>query len=127
MAGAARVGASASQAFQIDIAEATGWNARQAACVQGIFVALEWINGATGGADLYVAVKIPGTGLVVEGYDNQQLVLDGTHRETVAAPTNVDGFTGQALLDGLTVHVRSDWASASNSGVPATVTVALWT
>ena len=95
--------------------------------VDAIEVRLTWTNGAMAGADLYVGVEVPATGLSVVGNDQQQLVADGAHEETVVAALGWGEHDPVALADGIIVVVLSDWASLSQSGLPATVTVTLLT
>ncbi|MEK6976476.1 MAG: hypothetical protein AABY18_09065 [Candidatus Thermoplasmatota archaeon] len=96
-------------------------------CVDAVEVRLAWTNGATAGADLYVGLEVPATGLAAVGNDQQQLALDGPHEETVVAAVGWGPHDPAALADGVTVVVFSDWASLSQSGLAATVTLTLLT
>lgn len=97
----------------------------QWSCVDALEVRLAWTNGATAGADLYVGVEVPATGLVAIGNDEQQLAADGAHEESVVAALGWGEHDPAALAGGITVLVLSDWASLSQSGLPATITVTL--
>lgn len=125
LSGAGRIGPSGSYDVVVETANATGWNAHQADCIGTIQVLLHWTNGPDAGADLYVAVTVPGTDVEVVGHDEQQLIADGAHTETVLAPTALEGFGGAALLEGIEVTVYSDWASLSANGLTVTIDVVL--
>lgn len=124
MEGGARVGAS--DRYEVPIAlgglvpAGFAWH-----CVGAVEARLSWTNGPTAGADLYVAVEVPTTGLVAVGNDQQQLVADGAHEESVVAAVGWGEHDPAALADGIVVVVLSDWASLSRSGLPATITVTL--
>ena len=96
-------------------------------CVAAVEARLSWTNGASSGADLYVGIEVPATGLSVVGNDQQQLVADGAHEETVVAALGWGEHDPAGLADGIVVVVLSDWASLSQSGLPATITVTLLT
>ncbi len=121
--GAARVGSPDERSFVIETAEATGWNAREASCVQRLEVLISWTNAPDEGADLYVGAVIPGTTVLVRGHDEQQFALDGEHTESVVVPTAYEGYSGAAFLEGVEIVIGTEWAALTANGIDVMVTV----
>jgi hypothetical protein len=90
--------------------------------VRSITATLRWTNTPTSGADLYLGLEAPGAGVSALGHDGQQLVADGPHEESVSAAVAAADAGG--LAAGVTVVIHSDWASLSQGGVPAHLSVA---
>lgn len=123
MTGGGRLAGGDAVAFPVPLQDAVpadfAWS-----CVAAVQVVLSWNNTASSGADLYVGVRLP-SGLEVIGQDHQQVVLDGAHQEEVLAAVGWGPHDAAQLQQDLTVVVRSDWASLSSSGLPATLDITL--
>lgn len=122
LSGQARVGPAARHEVPVDLTTNASsqfpWS-----CVRALEVRLAWTNTPTAGADLYVGIDVPSSDVQVIGHDEQQLVFDGAHEELVLVPFVGTQATG--LRDGLVVWIMTDWASLSQSGLSATLTITL--
>ena len=120
LAGGGRLGPTASRAYPVPLGMAgtVPWT-----CVRSLSATIRWTNGVDSGADLYVGLDSPPAGLSAVGNDGQQLFIDGTHEETVAAPVTI--AQAPLLAQGLDLVVYSDWMSLSNGGVAVHATVAI--
>jgi hypothetical protein len=116
LVGGGRVGPGDSQEVPVDVSTVP------VACVRSITATLRWTNTPDSGADLYLGLEAPGAGVSALGHDDQQLVADGAHEESVSAPVAASDAAG--LSPGVTVVIHSDWASLSQNGVPAHLSVA---
>ena len=121
MVGGGRLGPTAQQGFAIPLN--TSWPAgARWSCVRGVEATIQWSNGASEGADLFVGLEDVDAGLSAVGQDRQQLAGDGAHTEEVVGPAPAQP---EALADGLALVVYSDWASLSPSGLPVRAKVVL--
>lgn len=95
------------------------------ACFGAVEATIAWENTPSQGADLYVGLDVPATGLSVRGNDQQQFVADGTHAESVLVAAGWEGLPAGEVRAGLVLVVYSDWASLSASGLPVHATLTL--
>lgn len=124
LTGSGRTGDPASRSFPWPLGDnlSAEW---QGACFGAVEATIAWENTPSQGADLFVGIDVPSTGLSVKGSDRQQFVLDGAHEETVLVAAGWEGLPSDQVRDGLVLVVYSDWASLSQDGLPVHATLTL--